>query len=73
MSHESAFKLKERLLVQEKDLVATQNEWLTQELNSKSEQLIELRKEHFTTIRELKCTISSKEEEVMAIGVGWRW
>lgn len=50
---------------QEKELIVTQNDWLTRELNSKSEQLIQLRKEHFTTIGELKSKISAKDEDVI--------
>lgn len=51
---------------QEKELVVSQSEWLTQELNSRSEQLIQLRKERFTTIGELKSKLFSKDEEVIA-------
>ena len=64
MTQEGALKLKEKLLEQEKDLVVTQNEWLTQELNSRSEQLIQLRKERVTTMANLNSQVAIKDEEV---------
>ena len=64
MTQEGALKLKEKLLEQEKDLMVSQNEWLTQELNGKSEQLIQLRKERFSTIANLNAQLATKNEEV---------
>ncbi len=48
----------------EKDLVVTQNEWLSQELESKSMQLIQLRMKRFTSMADLNSQISAKNEEV---------
>ena len=67
VSDESGLRLKERLLEQEKELLKTQNEWLTQELESKSDQLIQLKKERSSTVGELESLISTKEEEVQYI------
>ncbi len=64
VSQEGALKLKEKLMEQEKDLVVTQNEWMSQELESKSTQLIQLRKERFTSMADLNSQISAKNEEV---------
>ena len=64
ISEDSGLKLKEKLLEQEKDLLKTQNDWLTQELESKSEQLIQLRKERASTVGELESQSSTREEEV---------
>ena len=62
---ESALRLKEKLLEQEKDLLMTQNEWMTQELEGKSKQLIDLKRERSTTVGELECQLSSNEEKVV--------
>jgi len=64
MTQEGALKLKEKFLEQEKDLMVSQNEWLTQELNARSEQLIQLRKERFTTVANMNAQLASKNEEV---------
>lgn len=64
VSEHSGLKLKEKLLEQEKDLLRTQNDWLTQELESKSETLVQLRKERSTVVGELESELSTKEEEV---------
>lgn len=73
MAGESSLQLKERLLEQEKELLMTQNEWMTQELESKSETLIQLRKERSSTVGELESQVATKEEEVsfsLSLGVG---
>lgn len=64
VSQESALKLKESLLEQEKDLLRNQNEWMTQELQCKTEQLIKLKKERSSVVGELESQILTKEEEV---------
>ena len=69
VSEHSGLKLKEKLLEQEKDLLRTQNEWLTQELESKSETLVQLRKERSSKVGELEADLSTKEEEVSRRGV----
>lgn len=67
---ESALQLKERLLEQEKELLMTQNEWMTQELENKSDQLIQLRKERSSTVGELEGQLATSEEEVCSPCVG---
>ena len=64
VSEESAFKLKEKLLEQEKELYRSQNEWLNQELECKSRQLNQLLKERSGAIGELESQLSAKDEEV---------
>lgn len=49
---------------QEKGLLMTQNEWMTQELDQKSEKLIQLQKERSSIVGELESQLASKEEEV---------
>jgi hypothetical protein len=64
MAGESALQLKEKLLEQEKDLLMTQNEWMTEELGSKSEQLIALKRERSSTVGDLESQLASAEEKV---------
>lgn len=61
---EASFRLKEQLLQQEKHLIKSQNEWLSTELQTKSEQLLTLRKEQASTVSDLETRLSQKEEEV---------
>ena len=61
---ESALQLKERLLEREKDILVTQNDWLTQELEGKTEKLNGLLKERSTIVGELESQGATKEEEV---------
>ena len=65
ISGESALQLKEKLLEQGKQMLMTQNDWLTQELDSKSTNLIQLRKERASAVGELEGQLSSKDEEVI--------
>lgn len=58
--------MKEQLLQQEKSLLKSQNEWLSSELQSKSEQVLSLRKEKASCQSELENKLSQKQEEV-----GW--
>lgn len=60
----AGLKLKEKLLTQEKELLATQNDWLSQELECKSDQLIQLRKERSSTVGELESQLATRDEEV---------
>lgn len=64
VSEDSGLRLKEKLLEQEKDLLKTQNDWLSQELECKSEQLIQLRKERTSVVGELESQLSARDEEV---------
>lgn len=67
ISEESALKLKETLLEQERELLRTRNEYLTQELEAKAEKEIELRKERATAVGELESQLAAKNEEVRCI------
>lgn len=60
----SALQLKEKLLEKEKDILVTQNDWLTQELEGKTEKLNDLLKERSTTVGELESQNATKDEEV---------
>ena len=63
-SQEASLRLKEQLLQQEKQLVESQNRWLSDELEAKSTQLLELRKEKANTVAELEGKLNSSQEEV---------
>ena len=65
-SQEASQRLKEQLLQQEKQLVESQNRWLSTELEAKSTQLFELRKEKANTVAELESKLNFSEEEVSA-------
>ncbi len=67
---DSALRLKERLLEQERDLLGTQNEWLRAELEAKAEQLIELNKERSGTVGELEGRVARQGEEVRNVCPG---
>lgn len=64
LGEEAGLKLKEKLLEKEKDLLATQNEWLTQEVQSISEQLAQLKKERTSSVVELESRLAAKNDEV---------
>lgn len=55
---------KEKRLEQEKELLQGQVSWLTEELKTKSEELLSLSREKSSEILELKCSLNSKEDEV---------
>lgn len=57
-------RLKEQLLQQEKQLVESQNRWLSAELETKSTQLLEVKKEKVNTVCELENKLSSSEDKV---------
>lgn len=63
-SQEASLRLKEHLVQQEKQLVESQNRWLSAELEEKSTQLLELRKEKTNTVAELEGKLNSSQEEV---------
>lgn len=54
--------------MQEKELLMSQNEWMTQELECKSEQLIQLRKERSSTVGELESQLATRDEAVRIMG-----
>lgn len=64
---ESSLRLKEQLLQQEKTLLKSQNNWLSSELQSKSEQVLTLTKEKVTSRAELEAKLAQKQEEVSLI------
>ena len=70
-SQEASQRLKEQLLQQEKQLVESQNKWLSTELETKSTQLFELRKEKASTVADLESKLNFKEEEVRVCVCVW--
>ena len=68
---EASLRLKEQLLQQEKTLLKSQNEWLSSELQSKSEKLLSLRKEKASSVSGLEATLTQKQEEVCCTAVLW--
>ena len=70
-SQEASLRLREQLLQQEKQLVKNQNEWLCRELQARSEELFQLRKERATFVGDLEGRLASREQEVCGcVGVG---
>ena len=65
-SQEASLRLREQLLQQEKQLVKTQNEWLSRELQARSEELFQLRKERATIVGGLEGQLASSNQEVCA-------
>jgi len=63
-SQEASLRLREQLLQQEKQLVKNQNEWLCRELQARSEELFQLRKERATFVGDLEGRLASREQEV---------
>ncbi|XP_019645080.1 PREDICTED: nucleoprotein TPR-like [Branchiostoma belcheri] len=62
-SQELTIKYKEKRLEQEKELLTNQNQWLNTELEKKTQELLNLRKEKSTEILHLKTQLDSKTEE----------
>ncbi|KAI8486327.1 hypothetical protein Bbelb_358260 [Branchiostoma belcheri] len=62
-SQELTIKYKEKRLEQEKELLTNQNQWLNAELEKKTQELLNLRKEKSTEILHLKTQLDSKTEE----------
>ncbi|XP_053098080.1 translocated promoter region b, nuclear basket protein isoform X1 [Pangasianodon hypophthalmus] len=60
---EVSIKYKEKRLEQEKDLLQGQVTWLSEELKTKSEELLSLSREKGSEILELKCSLNNKEDE----------
>ena len=63
---EASLRLREQLLQQEKQLVKNQNDWLSRELQAKSEELLQLRKEKGETVANLEGRLAAREQEVRA-------
>ena len=61
---ESALRMKETLLEKEVEVLKTQNEWLSQELDCKSDKLIQLRNERASVVGELESKVVTQEEKV---------
>lgn len=55
---------KEKRLEQEKELLQGQVTWLSEELKTKSEELLSLSREKGSEILELRCSLNNKEDEV---------
>ncbi|CAH1255215.1 TPR [Branchiostoma lanceolatum] len=62
-SQELTIKYKEKRLEQEKELLTNQNQWLNAELEKKTQEILNLRKEKSTEILSLKTQLDSKTEE----------
>ncbi|XP_053469607.1 translocated promoter region b, nuclear basket protein isoform X1 [Ictalurus furcatus] len=60
---EVSIKYKEKRLEQEKDLLQDQVTWLSEELKTKSEELLSLSRQKGSEILELKCSLNNKEDE----------
>ena len=64
IGQEASLKLREQLLNQETVLVRQQNEMLSREVESKSAELLSVRKEKVTMVAELEGKLAMKELEV---------
>ncbi|KAF4082461.1 hypothetical protein AMELA_G00151390 [Ameiurus melas] len=60
---EVSIKYKEKRLEQEKDLLQAQVTWMSEELKTKSEELLSLSRQKGNEILELKCSLTNKEDE----------
>ncbi|XP_067893509.1 translocated promoter region b, nuclear basket protein isoform X2 [Heterodontus francisci] len=61
---EVSIKYREKRLEQEKELLMNQNSWLNTELKTKTDELLELRREKSNEILELRCNLENKKDEV---------
>ncbi|XP_048394892.2 translocated promoter region b, nuclear basket protein isoform X3 [Stegostoma tigrinum] len=61
---EVSIKYREKRLEQEKELLMNQNSWLNAELKTKTDELLELRREKSNEILELRCTLENKKDEM---------
>ncbi len=63
-SEGASLRLQQQLLEQEKGMVKTQNTWLSQELQEKSEEVLRLRKEKASVTAQLESKVAMKDQEV---------
>ncbi|XP_020609857.1 nucleoprotein TPR-like isoform X1 [Orbicella faveolata] len=64
-SQETSFKFREKRIEQEKELIQRQNKWLSEELNSKTDELVKLRKEKSSQVLELQSQLDERTEEFL--------
>ncbi len=64
INKESAFKLREKLLEQEKELLKTRADWITQELEDKTVKITGLKKEWRSTLSQAESKVAIREEKV---------
>ena len=64
VGQEASLRLREQLFSQEKSLIQEQNRWLSAELESKSSELLLVRKEKDTLQADLQGKIISRDQEV---------
>ncbi|XP_048458062.1 translocated promoter region b, nuclear basket protein [Rhincodon typus] len=64
---EVSIKYREKRLEQEKELLMNQNSWLNAELKTKTDELLELRREKSNEILELRCTLENKKDEMCSM------
>ncbi len=63
-SEGASLRLRQQLLEQEKTLVRNQNNWLSRELQEKSEEVLRLRKEKTSMVAQLESKVAMKDQEV---------
>ncbi|XP_078417520.1 translocated promoter region b, nuclear basket protein isoform X3 [Cetorhinus maximus] len=64
---EVSIKYREKRLEQEKELLMNQNSWLNAELKTKTDELLELRREKSNEILELRCNLENKKDEMCSM------
>ncbi|XP_066453180.1 nucleoprotein TPR isoform X2 [Eleutherodactylus coqui] len=66
-SSEVSIKYREKRLEQEKELLQTQNNWLNNELRSKTDELLSVQRQKGNEILELKGSLENKKDEVIRL------
>ncbi|XP_056379611.1 nucleoprotein TPR isoform X2 [Hyla sarda] len=66
-SSEVSIKYREKRLEQEKELLQTQNNWLNNELRSKTDELLSVQRQKGNEILELKGSLENKTDEVIRL------
>ena len=61
---DASLKLREQLLEQEKNFIASQNQWLSEELKQKSDELLQLKKERASLVTSVESATTVRDEEV---------
>lgn len=64
MVREASLKLHEQLSEQEKNFTASQNQWLSEELKQKTDELLQLKKEKMSLLASLESTTAANNDEV---------
>ena len=67
VAHEASLKLREQIVERDKQLMLQQNDWLSQEVESKNSQLLSAKKELSSLITEKGHALSVKEQEVIGL------